>query len=92
MAKYRKKPVVVDAEQWNPKDPEHWPGAGTPDKFGVVWEFDTNCTLCQGHMDDTITGGSIVRIGDWIIIYDNGEKDVLTPKEFEHEYEKVEEK
>ena len=92
MAKYRKKIEIIEASQWNPKNREGWPGIGEPDRFGVVWEFDTNGKVCQGDIEDTLDGlGCIVSIGDWIITYENGEKDVVALVAFERDYEKVEE-
>lgn len=98
MAKYKKKPIVeeaerfIEAEQWLPGgNPKKWPGAGIPDKFGAVWRFYAEGDVFRGQIE--IRKGDIktVLIGDWIITKKNGEKSVLRPNIFEQTYEKVEE-
>ena len=89
MAKYRKKPIVIEAEQWLPKK-ENWPGRAAPDELGVVWYFDATGTIAEGKID-TPEGQHQVAIGDWIITGIKGEKYPCKPDIFEQTYEKVEE-
>lgn len=92
MAKYRKRPVVeeaerfIEAEQWLPGgNPKKWPGEGMPDKFGIVWMFDASGEVFGGKIQD-----KRILIGDWIITNAKGEKSIRRPYEFEQTYEKVE--
>lgn len=89
MAKYRKKPIVIEAEQWNPKDRVGWPGMGESDRLGVIWEFDTTGKVVSGCID-TLEGPHAVSIGDWIITGIKGEKYPCKPDIFAATYEKVE--
>ena len=89
MAKYRKKPVTVEAEQWNPKMGDY-PGQGIPDDLGVIWQFDF-----EGHVSNgiviTIHGQKTnVAIGDWVIKEPDGIHNYpCKPDIFEATYEKV---
>ncbi len=89
MPKYRKKPVVVEASQWNP-DMKDWPGKGIPDDLGVIWQFNS-----EGHVSDgivtTIHGQKTkVAIGDWVIVEPDGIHHYpCKPDIFEATYEKV---
>ena len=76
--KYRKKPVVIEATQWHgfEKGP-HDLGVVPYDKAGYGWI-------------DTLEGGHIVTIKDWIITGIKGEKYPCKPDIFEQTYEKVE--
>lgn len=87
--KYRKKPVIVDAVQWNkpgdhpmvlPMPKDAWWDAGLkhPDeaeKYGFIW---------------TLEGGHLVTPGDWIITGVKGEHYPCKPDIFEATYERVE--
>ncbi len=88
MGKYRKKPVIVDAEQW------------TGDNLEAIVKFlgDTHLSYDKHHYMDTsrIAGGLIIRtlegehqaaIGDWIIKGIQGEHYPCKPDVFEETYE-----
>lgn len=105
MPKFRKKPVVVDAQQWwPPGDLRHDPSmlihrkgnqVDPPDyrQSGDLWQFST----IRGMGDDVFmirTGGSNsdvqVHPGDWIITGIKGEKYPCKPDIFAATYEPVE--
>lgn len=86
MAKYRKKPVVIEAKQWF--------------KFGdhksVSWyssnDMGRECEKCGKIMADhawvkTLEGGHIVCPGDWIITGVKGEVYPCKPDIFDATYE-----
>ena len=87
MAKYRKKPIVIEAEQWfkygdHPEVEEHYsPHA---------------CSICGGLLElnhgwiETLEGGHIVCPGDWIIKGVKGELYPCKPDIFEMTYERAE--
>ena len=84
--KYRKKPVVIDAEQFvsieNMSDP-----SGTISNIDVVfkdWRSKTGWSI------KTLEGKHEVTEGDWIITGVKGEKYPCKPDIFEMTYEKVE--
>lgn len=91
MSKFRKKPVVIEAEQW-------W------QDWDNVVEQHTGIALPEGqkicgHCDDkighhgwinTLEGGHIVCPGDWIITGIAGEKYPCKPDIFEATYDAVE--
>jgi len=83
MAKYRKRPIVIEAEQWF--HGKHVEGV-------IVQMFETeNGTQTQlGSYVETLQGPVTVFNGDWIINGLNGEKYSCNPKIFEQVYEKVE--
>ena len=77
MPKYRKKPVVVEAEQW-------FPGK---DVDGVVWY-----TWLDGKgRIHTLEGEMVVSPGDWVVTGVKGEKYAVKPDIFEQTYEPIEE-
>ncbi len=86
MAKYRKKPVVIEATQWF-KLGDHL----------YVGEYCHRCgpKLCQHCGErkdrhgwvDTLEGGHIVCQGDWIITGVQGERYPCKPDIFEETYE-----
>ena len=81
MAKFRKKPVVIEAVQW------------TGDNYGEIKRFAKDvCWLC-GHVPviSTLEGEMSVSEGDWIIKGVNGEFYPCKPDIFEKTYELVEE-
>jgi len=59
MAKYRKKPIVIEAEQFWP-DKEPWP-------VGVERGPDDILTGTSTYWMDTLEGPFVVTPGDWII-------------------------
>jgi len=85
MAKYRKKPVVIEAVQF------------TSDTKDQVFHFVT-CTHYAQHDEDsnpelvisTLEGDMIAVLGDWIIKGVKGEFYPCKPDIFEQTYEKVE--
>jgi hypothetical protein len=76
--KYRKKPVVIDAEQFHEKD--KWPA-------GVVREPGDD----RLPYIETLEGRLYVNEGDWIITGVKGEKYPCKPDIFERTYDPVEE-
>lgn len=92
MAKYRKKPVTVEAEQW-------WGRDSSLSKEGIVNPYETiepnrTCEMCGRHITvhgwvDTLEGGHIVCPGDWIITGVKGERYSCKPDVFERTYEKL---
>lgn len=65
MAKYRKKPVVIDAEQFFP-DNKPWPvGVTTDPNSPTGYSIGTLENVAQGHE---------VTAGDWIITGTQGER------------------
>lgn len=83
MAKFRKKPVVIEAEQFHISgDPELYPeglrwGGNLPDGTGC-------------YVIDTLEGQMKVSNGDWIITGTKGEKYPCKPDIFEAIYERTE--
>jgi hypothetical protein len=82
MAKYRKRPVIIDAEQWFP---------------GIVMEGVVNSEYSDPafngyHYIQTLEGRMIVSPGDWVITGVKGEKYACKPDVFEMTYDFVEEK
>ena len=87
--KYRKKPIVVHAEQWCPDSLTIQPKPYEPDILGVIWHYGPNGQLVNGFIE-TLEGGHTVSIGDWIITGVKGEKYPCKPDIFEATYEKFE--
>jgi hypothetical protein len=89
MAKYRKKPVIVEveAQQFDPEQPRSkWP-------FGVEWEppfLDQDGSRLGGFHKLTLFGGfQFIRAGDWVV-YAGGRRKVVDDKTFRETYEAVE--
>jgi hypothetical protein len=88
MAKYRKKPVVIEAVQW----------FKTGDHPAVIeWSFvnTQSCVQCGKQINshgscETLEGNHIVCPGDWIITGIKGEYYPCKPDIFEATYELVE--
>lgn len=96
MEKYRKKPIVIEAEQWWGFINENVPIS----KYyaDVVKEVckespckHCGCLLKYHGWIDTLEGGHIVCPGDWIIKGIKGEYHPCKDKIFKLTYEKVEE-
>ena len=88
MAKYRKKPVVVEAVQWTGKNPhEIVIFAGD-----IVRRFCVDFVACSAWLEVGTQDG-VVRAdcGDYIIKGVNGEFYPCKPDIFEKTYERVEE-
>lgn len=79
MAEYRKKPVVIEAQQFIINHPEGWP-------LGVFKDSESK----TGYSIDTLEGRALnVEEGDWIITGVKGEKYPCKPDIFEATYEPV---
>ena len=80
MPKFRKKPVVIEAMQWN--------GNNLDEVFRFGDDNDTALEL-QGEMIkiETLEGTMTAQIGDWIIKGVNGEFYPCKPDIFEKTYE-----
>jgi hypothetical protein len=100
MAKYRKKPVVIEAVQWF-KNGDH-PEDGSKNTEGKVIRYyrtpsldgESSCKHCGRKMRDhgwidTLEGGHIVCPGDYIIKGVQGEFYPCKPDIFEQTYEAV---
>lgn len=100
--KFRKKPVVIEATQWfkNGDHPEDG-GAETEGKVvryyrHPVFNGTKVCDVCGNRFHDhgwvdTLEGGHIVCVGDWIITGVKGEHYPCKPDIFDMTYEPVEE-
>ena len=80
MAKYRKKPVVIEAEQFNP-DKARWPG-------GVV-QCEIDPDKPKDYRIQTLEGPFVVTPGDWIITGIKGETYPCKPDIFAATYDPV---
>lgn len=78
--KFRKKPVVIEAEQFWP-DNKEWPVCIRP--WGVPPKDNS-----YGYIE-TLEGNMHVCAGDWIITGVKGEKYPCKPDIFEATYEKL---
>ena len=78
--KFRKKPVVIDATQWN-KDGDH-PAVFIHRDGGAVWV--NGQAYCE-----TLEGRHLVTPGDWIITGVKGEHYPCKPDIFALTYEAV---
>lgn len=76
MAKFRKKPIVIEAEQW------------FPGKFIESVGHDVGQLSDYGTIE-TLEGNMTVSPGDWIITGISGEKYPCKPDIFEKTYEEV---
>ena len=76
MAKFRKKPVVIEATQFWINSPDGWPQG--------VYKDSTSPT---GYRIDTLEGSHEVTNGDWIITGVKGEHYPCKPDIFEMTYE-----
>lgn len=85
--KFRKKPVVIDAEQWN----------GNWDSIKHLFPIENAISPTDVDYDNnnvmihTLEGDMKAELGDWIIKGVNGECYPCKPDIFEKTYEKVEE-
>jgi hypothetical protein len=93
MAKYRKKPVVIEAWQFSP--PQYGPYTDLPDWISPAWfaeeiERDTYGRERRGStviQVPTLEGVMTARVGDWIIRGVKGEVYPCKPDIFEATYE-----
>jgi hypothetical protein len=91
MAKFRKKPIVIEAKQWLiPGDVE---GVREPTEAEVdQWQLLPRIFMGEGPFGalDTLEGAYVVSPGDWIITGIKGEKYPCKPDVFKATYEPVE--
>lgn len=80
MAKYRKKPVVIEATQW----------FGVGDHPAVITYPTHDPDMAGFGWCPTLEGGHIVTPGDWIITGVKGEHYPCKPDIFEMTYEAAE--
>jgi hypothetical protein len=78
--KFRKKPIIIEAEQF-------WPGV-EPWPDGVYESYLSGNP--ESYVITTLEGNMNVTPGDWIITGVKGEKYPCKPDIFEATYEKVE--
>lgn len=95
MAKFRKKPVVIDAVQWFPGDPafDDMPGFydawrhALPDR-AIAEAPGAGLSVTSGFAwIETLEGGHLVTPGDWIITGVAGEVYPCKPSIFAATYE-----
>lgn len=89
MSKFRKRPVVVEAYQWDGVS------FGTVETHPAYLSHDL-CKHCNTHIHkhgwiQTLEGGHIVCPGDWIITGVKGEQYPCKPDIFKQTYEAVNE-
>lgn len=87
MARYRKKPVVIEAVQYPCEHPALRRcscGEAAKDGSGAC------CALCGGEYIETLEGNMRVSPGDWIITGIQGENYPCKPDIFAATYELVE--
>ena len=81
--RYRKRPVIIEAEQW-------FPGKYVEGVWEVIYEEDGARISGQFAWISTLEGELKVSPGDWIITGVKGEKYPCKPDIFEQTYELVE--
>lgn len=90
MADFRKKPVVIQAEQFNEKEGLlPFSGKGDPVEFGCDCGLNATCSVCDQFYINTLEGKMILRNGDWVIKGVKGEFYPCHPEIFEETYEAV---
>lgn len=77
MARFRKKPVIIEAEQFDPKH-DQWHGVVPDHRSPTGYSIGTLENTAQGHE---------VTPGDWIITGTKGEKYPCKPDIFSDIYE-----
>jgi len=87
--KFRKKPIVIEAEQFFP-DQHPWPEGvyGIDCDHPVVVIKDMKSAVAWGIQ--TLAGWHLVTPGDWIVIGITGEKYPVKPDIFKATYESAE--
>lgn len=89
MAKYRKKPVEVEAARWEPNNMAQ-PHPSHPDSEGVVWQYDAEGEVFGGTII-TPNRDIVIHPGDWIIrIKSQPSITVCSDEVFAATYERVE--
>jgi len=92
MAKYRKKPVIIEASQWFRK----FDHPKVLDYHTLGSDKERECAVCHKKMRehgsvDTLEGEHVVCPGDWIITGVKGEHYPCKPDVFEQTYDAVKE-
>jgi hypothetical protein len=97
---FRKKPVVIQATQWF-KNGDHPEDGDIKNEGNIVRYYRHStvngtaiCNQCANRFSDhgwvdTLEGGHIVCVGDWIITGVKGEHYPCKPEIFEMTYERV---
>lgn len=83
MAKYRKKPVVIEAVQWDGLASTANDFIG--DGYGTDWEYESQPS--GNIIIPTLEGNHLCRVGDWIIKGVKGEFYPCKPDIFQATYE-----
>lgn len=89
MPKFRKKPVVIEAEQFHPNNSLPFRDESVV-QFGCACGPKESCTLCDRFWVQTLEGPLAVSAGDWIIRGIKGEFYPCKPDVFEGSYEPAE--
>ena len=82
MAQYRRKPLIVDAEQFDPEKP--WPEKVQP------WTHGKEPTSESGGYMELRNGMAVVLAKDWIVKDADGSSYPMRPDAFEQNFERVE--
>jgi hypothetical protein len=85
--KFRKKPVVIEAEQFFPDKP--WPPGVEESKLQHNVPGDRDYWPAGAPVVSTLEGPHHVSLGDWIITGVKGERYPCKPDIFEARYEPV---
>jgi len=95
--KFRKKPVVIEAEQWFPDKPVEGVSllsemSSVPMiKHGAIANLTSEVLSVFGYIE-TLEGGHLVTPGDWIVTGVQGEKYPVKPGIFSATYDAYDEK
>lgn len=91
MAKFRKKPVVIEAQQFLAAMASlPFTGEGDPVLYGCDHGKNAICNLCGKFYINTLEGPHVVSEGDWVICGVKGEFYSCKPDIFELTYESTE--
>ena len=85
MAKYRKKPVVIDAVQWF-KDGDH---PAVIEHVHTIWDKEVPVQINRFYSIGSLEGPMRVSPGDWIITGVKGEHYPCKPDIFDVTYDLV---
>ena len=85
MMKFKKRPIIIEAEQW-------FPGKVVQGVYFLHPQESRNGLPSYSHWVDTLEGRLAVSPGDWIITGIKGNQYPCKPDIFEATYEKVEAK
>lgn len=77
MAKFLKKPVIVDAVQFSPYRTQEMPE-------GVIWDTYRGAWMCV-----TAHGAVQIKSGDWIVTAPDGDRWPVKEAIFEETYERI---